>query len=185
MSAVRVLLCRFCIGFIGWVGVFGSGGVAEIVSSRKALRNAAKILNIARGELGVKEVTGHNDGKRVRQYLVYTGINVPAPWCSAYVSWCFGQAGFKEPRTAWSPSLFPTSRLTAVIEPAVVYGIWFPALQRIGHCGMIESVRGDWITGLEGNTSLAGGREGEGVYRRIRHRRTISRYADWITLKNN
>jgi hypothetical protein len=139
------------------------------------------VLNMARGELGVKEATGRNDGERVEQYLAYVGMKKGQPWCSAYLSWCFGQAGYTAPRTAWSPGLFPQNRLTADLAPAVVYGIWFPDLQRIAHCGMIESVRSDWITGLEGNTVSTGtSRNGNGVFRRIRHKRSISKYADWI-----
>ena len=50
----------------------------------------------------------------------------------------------------------------------------------IVHCGLIETIRNDWIYGIEANTNLAGSREGEGVYRRARHVRTISKFADWV-----
>jgi hypothetical protein len=139
-------------------------------------------LRIAAAELGVREV-GNNDGARVRAYLTYTGIKTPAPWCAAWISYCFGKAGFAEPRTAWSPAMFPVSRLTLDPKPADVFGIYFDNLKRIAHVGLIERLQGKFIFSVEGNTSADGSREGTGVFRRLRHTRTISKYADWITVK--
>jgi hypothetical protein len=65
----------------------------------------------------------------------------------------------------------------------VLFGIYFPTLKRIAHCGAIEQVNGNWISGIEGNTSVNGSRDGDGVYRKLRHIKTIYRYADWITKK--
>ena len=93
----------------------------------------------------------------------------------------------------------------------LVLGIYFPSLKRIGHVGLVEGLRGDFVSSIEGNTSCGdcrvaahprndegvyprndagaaergrnrgnGDREGEGVYRRMRHRRTICKYADWL-----
>ncbi|WP_276090453.1 peptidoglycan-binding protein [Pedobacter sp. JY14-1] len=62
----------------------------------------------------------------------------------------------------------------------LVFGIYFPKLGRIGHCGLVEGVQGDFCRTIEGNTSVAGSREGDGVYRRLRHRRTIARFSDWV-----
>ncbi len=61
----------------------------------------------------------------------------------------------------------------------LVFGIYFPKLGRIGHCGLVEGVQGDFCRTIEGNTSVAGSREGDGVYRRLRHRRTIAKFSDW------
>jgi hypothetical protein len=141
---------------------------------------------IARAEVGVREV-GQNGGERVGDYLAYTGIKVPGPYCAAFVSWCFGQAGYEEPRTAWSPALFPKLRVVN-LDPSharddkrgLVFGIYFPELKRIAHCGIVEVVRGEWIQTIEGNTSPDGSREGIGVFRRLRHKRTISKYSNWL-----
>jgi hypothetical protein len=134
---------------------------------------------------------------------------MPAPWCAAWVSRCFGRAGHGEPRTAWSPVLFPGARsgqvpkerIVSYLDPSIlrndkriirndgvrrddenlrglVYGIYFPGLKRIGHCEIVERVQGDFVMGIEGNTNAD--RDGDGVYRRTRHKRTISRYADWL-----
>ncbi|WP_228098780.1 peptidoglycan-binding protein [Pedobacter sp. MC2016-24] len=170
MATVRVLFCLLC-------------GIA-IGGSRPDGRNDVRtsVLQIATAELGVREV-GNNGGPRVRTYLAYAGIKTPAPWCAAFLSYCFGRAGCTEPKTAWSPAMFPAVRLTSDPKPADVFGIYFENLQRIGHVGLVERLQGKFIFSIEGNTSADGSREGTGVFRRLRHTRTISKYADWITVK--
>ncbi|TKC08996.1 CHAP domain-containing protein [Pedobacter frigoris] len=164
-------------------GFFWAVCIICICGSRGYSRSVVdyeKVIRIARKEIGVVERTGKNDGARIAEYLNYCNIKSPAPYCAAWVSWCFGQAGYSQPKTAWSPSLFPTSRLVKEPKPGVVFGIYYSGLGRIGHCGIIESVRNDWVYGLEANTNVVGSREGQGVYRKIRHKRTIAKYADWI-----
>ena len=39
--------------------------------------------------------------------------------------------------------------------------------------GFLEKIKGDWIGTIKGNTNVSGGREGDGVYRRMRHIRSI------------
>lgn len=151
--------------------------------------NVDQVLSIAQAEVGVREV-GQNGGKRVTEYLAYTGIRVPAPYCAAFVSFVFWKAGYAVPRTAWSPALFPAGRLVGSGSlgsgsvrhdgKGLVFGIYFPDLKRIAHVGLVESVRGDWLTTIEANTNVEGSREGQGVYRRLRHKRTIAKYANWL-----
>lgn len=138
-----------------------------------------KLVELARAELGVREATDNNDGKRVEQYLACVGLKKGQPYCAAFVSFVFKQAGFDAPRTGWSPALFPHDRLVKVVAAGNVFGIYFPALKRVGHCGFIESCRGDWLQTIEANTNVAGSRDGDGVYRKMRHIRTIHSMADW------
>ncbi len=65
-------------------------------------------------------------------------------------------------------------------KTGLVFGIYFPHLKRIGHCGIVERLQGDFVVSIEGNTNVNGGREGDGVYRKLRHKRSIAKYADWI-----
>lgn len=145
--------------------------------------NQAKVykplIPIAQAELWVREKTGNNDGTRVEEYLAAVGLKKSQPYCAAFVSWVFKQAGYDKPRTGWSPALFPTDKLVKAAAPGNVFGIYFPALKRIGHCGLVERVDGDWINSIEANTNGSGGREGDGVYRRIRNRKTIRYFSDW------
>jgi len=122
----------------------------------------AKILQIARSQLGVREATGKNDGARVEAYLSYTGNKKGEPWCASFVSWVFGKAGFTQPRTAWSPALFPRQRQILKPLPASLFGIFYPKLGRVGHCGLVEANNGNWLYTIEGNTNANGAREGMG-----------------------
>lgn len=101
-------------------------------------------------------------------------------WCAAFVSWLHGQAGYALPRSGWSPSLFPASKCIPRAKAAAVFGIYVPAVKRIAHVGLVTGLRGDWINTIEGNTNPAGSREGDGVYRRLRHRRAVNRYAYYL-----
>lgn len=139
-----------------------------------------QLLCIAKSQIGVREATGNNDGHEVEQYLAYTGNKKGEPWCASFISWVFGRAGYAAPRTAWSPSLFPQARLVKLAEPGNVFGIYFSDKKRIAHAGIVEKVKDTWITTIEGNTNTDGNRDGDGVYRKLRHAKTIRCYADWL-----
>ncbi|WP_051292672.1 CHAP domain-containing protein [Olivibacter sitiensis] len=161
-----------------------------------------KIRDIYTAEIGVREATGKNDGSRVEAYLRYCGLGKGNAWCAAFVSWVYGQAGLKEPRTAWAAALFPKAKqvqLSAIgsghsvaRSPSqgatqnaqqslgLVFGIYYPSLGRIGHCGFVDGVEGSTLITVEGNTNEVGSREGDGVYRKRRPIKTIHALADWL-----
>ena len=158
--------------------------IANQPNTQKTKRlNPKQLLEIAKSQIGVREASGNNDGYEVEQYLAYTGNKKGEPWCAAFVSWVFGQAGFKQPRTAWSPSLFPKASLVPLGKPATVFGIYFPDKGRIAHAGIVEKQKDNWLYTIEGNTNIEGSREGDGVYRKMRHIKTIKYYADWINME--
>lgn len=161
-----------------WAGGLYTEKSRGILQSSPKKYTYKKLIPIARAELWVREETGNNDGRRVEEYLAAVGLKKGDPYCAAFVSWVFKQAGYAEPRTGWSPALFPAAKLVKAAMPGNVFGIYFPALKRIAHCGFVERVNGDWITTIEGNTNVAGSREGEGVYRRLRHVRGVKRCAE-------
>jgi len=175
MATVRILLGIFCII------AFGSSRSVERNRIRNYADNRAnhRIVAAAKKEAGVREGDVPNSGQKVSVYLRYVGISFPAPWCAAFVSYVFGQAGYTAPKTAWSPDLFPAQRSVKEPKPGLVLGIYYPALKRIAHCGIVTGVKDDLIFSVEGNTNLNGSREGDGVYQRIRHKRSIHRYSDW------
>jgi hypothetical protein len=149
-----------------------------LLSPESLKRN--QLVRLAVLQIGVKEKTGNNDGKMVETYLHAVGLKKGAPWCAAFVSWLYKQAGLKEPHTGWSADLFPKGRLVKEVVPANVFGIYFPRLGRIAHCGLIERSHGHWVQTIEGNTSSEGSREGDGVYRKLRHLKCISKMSDWL-----
>ncbi|MNJ92234.1 hypothetical protein D3C87_99010 [compost metagenome] len=117
-----------------------------------------RIVDIAVEEIGVQEMTGNNDGKRVEEYLAYTGFGKGYAWCAAFVSWCYGRAGRSLPRNAWSPALFPKARqYTAqqinkgTVRQADLFAIYSSSLQRINHVGIVRKKEGSWILTVEGN----------------------------------
>ena len=141
------------------------------------------LLQLAAQELGVRELSGRNDGPRVETYLHYVGMHKGQAWCAAFVSWLHGQAGLPKPRSGWSPALFPNSRKISNAQPGAILGIYFPRLNRIGHVGLITGLQHDWVHAIEGNTNAAGSREGDGVYRKLRHKRFINQYSSYLPLQ--
>ncbi len=154
---------------------YKSGGKTDNDDAR-----AKHLLEIAASQVGTREATGKNDGEQVEKYLQYTGNRKGEAWCASFVSWAFAQAGLRQPRTAWSPALFPYSRIVKGAAKARVFGIYFANKGRIAHAGLVEDYKGSWLYTIEGNTNIAGSREGDGVYRKIRHVKTIKAYADWL-----
>lgn len=190
MATNHFLLGLLCLVFTHCGGLFSrssldkSTGNRELPTENRQLQTEKlqiqKLLSIARSQVGIREATGKNDGKEVVAYLNYTGNRKGEPWCASFVSWVFGQAGFGSPRTAWSPDLFPKANRVPAPAPAMVFGIYFTHLKRIAHCGIVEKEHHNWLTTIEGNTDITGSREGDGVYRKLRHVKTVKFYADWI-----
>lgn len=52
------------------------------------MRQVALGVALCEASNGVRELGGENRGPRVRAYLNAVGINVPAPWCAAFVQYC-------------------------------------------------------------------------------------------------
>lgn len=137
------------------------------------------------GQVGIKEATGNNDGPEIEAYLKTTGLPKGYPWCAAFISWVFEQEGMSEPRTPWTPSLFPESVVIwpnkeQIPQTSDVFGIYYPHLRRVAHAGFIESWGAHFTVTVEGNTNDSGSSEGDGVYRKRRRTKTIYIVADWV-----
>jgi hypothetical protein len=112
-----------------------------------------------------------NSGKRVLEMLGNSGINRPAYWCAAAVTTWYKASGADYPESgsascaAWMQwakknKLFS---LTPTIGAAVLYG----SNSHPNHIGIVETITGNKITTIEGNTSGAGfSRNGVGVFRK-------------------
>jgi len=161
----------FCFGFAGSTGLSHS----HLLTMRE------KLVHRAEQEIGVREKTGKNDGVRVETYLRAVNLKKGAPWCAAYISWLFAQEGLNKPRTGWSPDMFPRSRLARSTLPGNLIGIYSPEQKRIVHVGLIIGRDGDYVLSIEGNTNVTGSPEGDGVYKKRRHIKTINSIADWLT----
>jgi len=174
MAAARILLAIVCFAVTGSIGQF-NGHLLDPLSAQRQ-----QLITIAASQVGVREATGHNDGKAVEAYLAVTGLGKGYPWCASFISWVYRKAGFVKPNSAWCPGLFPMSRISKEFLPGNVLGVYFPELKRIAHVGLIVKLDGDWVISCEGNTNVFGSREGDGVYLKRRPVRTIYRVADWV-----
>lgn len=168
---------RFILGIICLIGLIG-----HRLPDRHLLVTPAqeKILEIARSQLHVREMGKNNFGKEIREYLTYTHLKEGNPYCAAFISWIFFKAGRAQPRTAWSPDLFPSGRRIKNPQPADVLGIYSTAKQRIVHCGLVEKLEHDWIISIEANTNEDGSSDGNGNYRKWRHKNTIRYFSRWL-----
>jgi hypothetical protein len=144
---------------------------------------AKKIVEIARAEIGVTEINGSNKGPRVDQYKAAT--NLPPheswPWCAAFIDWVVKQAmeggsyTFHRPTTAgafdlinWSleqdNSTWTRRNPGTDIEPGDIVVFNF------SHVGFATTtpIDGVHFGTVEGNTDVAGSREGGGVFAKSR-----------------
>lgn len=174
MATVRILLGILCFAIVGSYRMPDR----HLLSADELKRE--QLLAIARQEVGVREKSGNNDGKKVEAYLAAVGLKKGEPWCAAFISWVFKKSGYEQPRTGWSPAMFNASVTTKTVKAGNVFGIWFPNLKRIAHVGLVEKQEGDWLISIEGNTNVAGSREGDGVYRKRRLVKSVYAYADWL-----
>lgn len=63
--------------------------------------------NVARKEIGVKELRGIADNPRVVEYHSATTLRATddeIPWCSSFVNWCVSKAGYTPTRSAAAKS---------------------------------------------------------------------------------
>jgi len=156
-----------------FINVFA--GVAQPSGTRPGLQRTYT------NQIGIRELTGNNDGKQVETYLKYVGLSKGNPWCAAFVCWVLGQNNVTNPKSGYCPTLFSrqnevwnrTSKINANPLSGDVFGIYFREKKRIAHVGFVDSWTSKTVTTVEGNTNKAGSREGDGVYRKIRLTRQI------------
>jgi hypothetical protein len=145
-----------------------------------------ELIATYRAAIGVRELTGNNDGPQVKQYLGAVGLPEGYAWCAAFVAYCHMQHNIPYPvkAPAWSPAWFPAARIipSEKARTADVFGLYYPRLNRIGHVGFLDE---DWDNGsgtiltVEGNTNGEGSREGDGVYRKRRSKKQIQKVSRW------
>ncbi|WP_242691454.1 peptidoglycan-binding protein [Desertivirga arenae] len=151
------------------------------------LKTRQNLHAIYTAEIGVREKSGKNDGVRVEEYLAYVELKRGSPWCASFVCWALGRAGIANPRSGYSPALFPKSKLIWIrgsplpkkLLPGDVFGIYFPEKGRIAHVGFIDQIESNLLISVEGNTNEAGSREGDGVFRKRRLLSSIYEISRW------
>ena len=147
-----------------------------------------KVRNAYTNEIGIRE-SGYNKGQRVEEYLKAANLKASAPWCAAFITWTFKQCNIKAVVSGYSPNWFESNVVykrddninrNYKVQAGDVFGLWFANKNRIAHVGFIDGKQGDYYITVEGNTNEAGSREGDGVYRKRRHVKTIYAISRWI-----
>ncbi|WP_276348687.1 CHAP domain-containing protein [Daejeonella sp. JGW-45] len=185
-----------------------AAGLQESPARFKIRVKAKEVQRIYTSQLGVREKAS-NSGPAVEQYLRYVNLPKGNPWCAAFVCWVLGKAGVDNPRTGWSPALFPAKRVIwerakrelkpdsyregdgtrGMAGPRMgdVFGIYFPEKGRIAHVGFVDEWDGTWVLTVEGNTNGEGegslaspGMTTDGVYRKRRLVRSVFRVARYV-----
>jgi hypothetical protein len=136
------------------------------------------LLEIAAREVGTEEEPRNSNwGPKVKEYLAMAGITSPAPWCMAFVVWCFRQAGFahdKLPTTASCTFLLNWARekgkLVKQPQPGDIFLLLRPGGRTAFHTGIVKSVGTLNITTIEGNSNSVGSPEGYAVVSRQRNK---------------
>jgi len=150
------------------------------------------ILTVAKRYLGVTEQPkGSNRGPFIDDFIRFTGLQPPQPWCAAYVSFVVHKAAEELnittdfPKTAWTPTILNWARksnklitqqelqLGAKPKQGDIFLLYYPALNRVAHTGFVERALPFFVVTIEGNTNDEGGREGYKVARRIRRLKSI------------
>lgn len=152
---------------------------------RKQAINVA--LNVAAGEIGVKEIGYTNTGKRVREYQAATTLGGTGwSWCAAFIAWIMAAvARSLSLNQFWSNSPDCDEILTFARRRGIVYetpevgdvGLVMKSQNDATHIFQVEAINGDHLTTIEGNTNNDGSANGDGVYR-LTWRKVSQRRAD-------
>lgn len=110
-------------------------------------------LEIAEGEIGVKEVAGDADNPRIVEYHACTTLKATedsTPWCSAFVNWCMVQAGEKATNSAAARSWLKWGIPLATPKEGCIV-ILKRGAPPSGHVGLFAADLGDRVRILGGN----------------------------------
>lgn len=110
-----------------------------------------------------------NWGPYVSFVLSKVGHNKPAFWCAAAVSHWWRQAGAKSPNSAGCDQWMSWAKKNGLwsTTPAIGAAILYGSPSDAHHIGIVESVDGNIVRTIEGNTSGGGfSRNGVGVFKK-------------------
>lgn len=158
---------------------------------------AVKAANDAVSNIGVRE-EGRNDGKYIRVYQKSVGLNPGDPWCAAFVYYRLQKAASvlglplpeHVPCSGWTPDWAKWGKnrgmwMDAKWRPGGVQKgdlalFYMPHMGRIAHIGIVIGRWKDGVVTVEGNTNDAGGRDGDGVYRKERTWKEFGEYGGFV-----
>lgn len=154
-----------------------------------------RLKQVARAEVGVREIGTSNTGRRVEEYQATTTLGGTGwPWCAAFVNWCLVRAlGQTVARQAWIPTascdaILGFARRNGILHDTPVDGCVFLVMASKNdavHTGFVTGVEKSTFGTIEGNTNDGGSRNGNGVYARTRKMSGIYKFVYWQNLLPN
>ena len=141
------------------------------------MTNAERILGLARSQIGVKESpAGSNNVKYNTWYYGRKVSGTAYPWCMAFDQWIFAQIGHPLPyKTASCGALLRWYRkndpacIVTIPAPGDITIFDLPGGKDTDHTGILESIVGDHVITIDGNTGTTNDANGGAVMRRTRH----------------
>jgi len=153
------------------------------------LERINKVQKVYTSLIGVKELTGRNDGFMVEKIQKAAGIKKGDPWCAATVCFSFVEAGVKAIISGYCPNWFPAKKTiytrgkknNLTPRTADVFGLFFVDMGRIAHEGFIDEWPPDSSMAItvEGNTNKDGSREGNGCFKKKRLKKQFYKISRW------
>lgn len=144
-------------------GLLRAAPAAHTPPAASATGQAGRVLDIARGELGTKEIRGGRDNPRVVEYHQATSLkakNDETAWCSAFVNWTMKQAGVRGTNSAaarsWLSWGTAVQRDSAHVKPGDVFVFPRGNNPTQGHVAIVEEVLAN------GRVKVIGGNQGTG-----------------------
>lgn len=140
-----------------------------------------KIIQIARGEIGVSEEPANSNMQKYGEWFGWNGV----AWCGQFVSWCYDQAGhplgnigflkgFAGCQSAYAHFL-KTKEITLTPQEGDIVLFDWNGDHRYDHTGLfvrwIDEAKGIFES-IEGNTSLTNDSNGGKVMLRNRNKST-------------
>jgi uncharacterized protein (TIGR02594 family) len=112
-------------------------------------------MQIAQGELGVKEYSGEADNPRIIEYHTATSYGAKddeVPWCSSFANWCMKQCGIEGTNNAGALSWLHWGRTINAPKPGCIVVLWRKSPDSgLGHVGFYVREHGQYVVLLAGN----------------------------------
>lgn len=142
----------------------------------------------------VRELTGNNDHPMITVAMNLCGLDGDKgyPWCAAAQAEIHHKTDVEAPKSArvvdWFVKNVIWEKHFGEIPPfekqGMVGGLYFRNLGRLGHIFLVVGEDKNNFYTLEGNTNIAGSREGDGFYRKIRSKKSVAALADYCLAGN-
>jgi len=146
-----------------------------------------RLIEVSEGFIGATEKGGNNQDFTdpiLKQMLLKAGWKPSQAWCAYMVKGLLDSCGIPNKITGWSPTSYNKSDVIYTDgvfkkdyndEDVMVMSLSYNKFKNdksrykgIGHTGIIEKVRATNVITREGNTNDAGGRDGDGFYKKVR-----------------